>query len=338
MPKTFEAYPLTFRPVMKVKPWGGSRLKKLLGKPVPRKTGETWEIAARGPAETSVIANGPLKGIPLTRALKTWPGQLMGPDLALRFSERFPLLVKFLDCDGQMSIQVHPPDEFAQRHEPEGVGKTEAWYVVAADPEAKIIRGVLPGTTAEEFRRLLQGDRAVDALNALDVKPGDVIFLPPGTVHTAGGGVVLLEVSQNSDVTYRVHDWNRPGADGKPRALHVDKALQVIDFYSMGVSKHKPIPMPGGHGAKRRLLLKCDKFTWESLEFRAGSVRGVSSPDRFYILNPLEGQGDFLYGSSKRPKKQPFKKGQTFFIPAALGDYKIRARGACKIIITYVER
>ena len=242
-PKPFEAYPLMFQPVLKVKPWGGDRLKKLLGKAAPRKTGESWEISAR-PGEAGVVANGPLKGVGLDRAIRDFGREILGRDLALRFSGTLPLLVKYLDCDGFMSIQVHPPDDYARHHEKEGVGKTEAWYVVAADEGAKIIRGVLPGTTADEFRRMIGEGKAEDALNALDAKPGDVIFLPPGTIHTAGGGVVLLEVSQNSDLTYRVWDWNRPGADGKPRPLHVEKALQVIDFYSMGVSKHKPIPLP----------------------------------------------------------------------------------------------
>jgi mannose-6-phosphate isomerase len=335
MPRRLDLHPYLFRPILKEKIWGGARLKSMLGKRGPgRRIGESWELADRG-RDTTAVAAGPMRGTSLRALLQTWPREILGEEHALRHAARFPLLVKFLDCDGMLSVQAHPPDEFARRHEDTGdPGKMEAWVVLHAEPDAVMIRGVLPGTTAAEFREAALRGTVEPCLNRIDVAAGDVIFLPPGTVHAAGRGVVLAEVSQNSDLTYRIHDWGQTDARGRPRPLHIDKAVAVIDFYSLGVSKHKPIPIPG-QGCRRRLMLKCEKFTMESIEVEGRRGRIKHGPDRFRILVAIEGRGEIGHGKGGA-QRTPFRAGQTFLIPARLGDFHVASRGRAKLLHIYI--
>jgi mannose-6-phosphate isomerase len=242
----------------------------------------------------------------------------------MRFSDRFPLLVKFLSVHDRMSLQVHPSDEFAQRYETEGVGKMEAWYVLSAPKGSRVIRGVLPGTTVAEFKQQLEKGNIEACLNVMDVKEEDIIFIPPGTIHSAYGGVVVLEVQQNSDLTYRLTDWGRKDFNGRPRPLHVEKALNVTDFYSMGVSKYKG-----------SLLLKCEKFVLELIQTGRGRIKEQPHPSRFLIHTILSGKGRYVYAGGK--KSQPFSRGETYFVPAHLGPFEISAAGATDIAVTFVE-
>jgi len=328
-----ELYPLRMKEVFRKTPWGGNGLRKSLGKKCPAKTGESWELSVRAGAE-SVVVNGPYKGKKLTDLLRKWPRELLGDEHAMRFSERFPLLVKFLAVHDRMSLQVHPSDEFAQRYETEGVGKMEAWYVLSAPKGCRVIRGVLPGTTVAEFRQQLEKGNVEQCLNVMDVKPGDVIFIPPGTIHSAFGGVVLFEVQQNSDLTYRLTDWGRPGLDGKKRALHVEKALTVTDFYSMGVSKYKASRIPG-FSYRRYLLIKCEKFTLESIQMARGRIKDHTNATRFGIYSIVTGKGKFVIHGGKQ--SVPFSRGETYFIPARLGPFEIVTPGAGEIVVSYVE-
>jgi mannose-6-phosphate isomerase len=335
MPRLLDLYPYLFDPIVKEKPWGGRHLKKLFGKPAPagKRIGESWELADRG-KDTTRIASGSLRGLSLRDLLVAWPREILGDEHALRHSSRFPLLVKFLDCDERLSVQVHPPDEFAARHELGDPGKTEAWVVLRSEPGARVVRGVLPGTTAPEFREAALRGTVAPSLNEMEVETGDVIFLPPGTIHAAGGGMVLAEISQNSDLTYRIHDWGRKDTRGRARPLHLDKAVAVSDFHSLGVSKLDPIPLPG-HGCKRRLLVKCEKFTLESIESPGHRVRVPQTPDRFAILIALQGRGEFVYGKGGK-RRTSFKPGQTFLLPAHLGDCDIAARGRTVFLFVYI--
>lgn len=332
-PATLELYPMRMSEVFRKTPWGGDGLKKSLGKKCPPKTGESWELSLRDGAE-SVVANGEFKGKKLAELLKKWPRELLGDEHHMRFSERFPLLVKFLAVHDRMSLQVHPSDEFAQRYEAEGVGKMEAWYVLSAPKGCRVIRGVLPGTTVAEFRQQLEKGSVEQCLNVMDVKEADIIFIPPGTIHSAYGGVVLLEVQQNSDLTYRLTDWGRPGPNGKPRPLHVEKALNVTDFYSMGVSKYKASRIPG-FPYKRYLLIKCEKFTMESILTSRGKIKDQSNPQRFAIYTIVSGRGKFLFRGGE--ESVAFNRGETYFIPAHLGAFEIATPGASEIVVTFVE-
>ncbi len=334
MSKDLSLYPMRFKEIFKDKIWGGPELKRLMGKSgAGAKTGESWEIAHRG-KDTSVVADGALKGWSLDRLMETWPKQILGDEHAMRFSARFPLLVKFLAAHDRLSLQVHPSDDFAQRYEQEGVGKMEAWYVVHAPKEGRVIRGVLPGTTVAEFKQHLSAGTVEQCLNQMEVRPGDIIFIPPGTIHTAFGGVVVLEVQQNSDITYRLSDWGRGDKGGK-RPLQVERAMSVTDFYSMGVSKYKPARILG-FPYRRNLLIKCEKFTMEALVLDRKRIKDTVPKTRFQIMTVVAGKGKFFYGDKKK-QSVPWKIGQTFLIPAHLGEYDVAASGSSEIVCTYVE-
>ncbi|HZL73520.1 MAG TPA: type I phosphomannose isomerase catalytic subunit [Planctomycetota bacterium] len=327
-------YPYRFKEIYKDKIWGGPELRKVLRKKgAGAKTGESWEISGRD-KQVSIIAAGPLKGWTLDRLCHEWPREVLGDEHSMRFASRFPLLVKFIGAHERLSLQVHPSDDFAQRYETEPVGKMEAWYVVHAPKEARVIRGVLPGTTVSEFRLHLKNGTVEQCLNAMEVKPGDVIFIPPGTIHTAFGGAIFLEVQQNSDVTYRLTDWGRM-QNGKPRALDVEKAMNVTDFYSMGVSKYKPSRMPG-FSYRRMLLIKCEKFTMEAMQLERKRIKERTNRARFQILTCTFGKGVFHYGD-KLKSRTPFSTGETFLLPAHLGEYEVASSASSELVVTYVE-
>lgn len=328
-------YPLHFQEIFRDKVWGGDGLKNALGKKCGARTGESWEIADVG-KESSVVANGPLKGKKLSELLKTQAREIMGDDVYIRH-KRFPLVIKFLFAKDRLSLQVHPTDDFARAYEAEGTGKMEAWYVIGATPESRIIRGVLPGTSEAEFRESLTNGKIEDCINKLRVKEGEVIFIPPGTVHSAYGDLLLLEVQQASDFTYRFTDWGRTEPNGRPRELQVERAIKAMDLQSIGVSKLKPTRLVG-FAYNRDLLIKCEKFTMEKIDLPSGK-RGKEPADltRCKAFTVLAGRGRFLYGAvgKGRPKAEPFAKGQTFLLPAALGEYSIHADSNCEIIVTY---
>jgi len=339
MPKAAPAkgpvlYPYRFKEIYKDKIWGGPELKRVLKKKgAGAKTGESWELSGRDPF-ASVVASGPLKGWTLERLCKAWPREVLGDEHSMRFASRFPLLVKFIGAHERLSLQVHPSDDFAQRYEPEPVGKMEAWYVVHAPREARVIRGVLPGTTVSEFRQHLQKGTVETCLNAMEVKVGDVIFIPPGTIHTAFGGAIFLEVQQNSDITYRLTDWGRI-QNGKPRPLDVEKAMNVTDFYSMGVSKYKPSRM-AGFPYRRMLLIKCEKFTMEAMELERKRIREKTNKQRFQILTCTRGRGTIHHGE-KLKSRTPYAIGETFLLPAHLGEFEVASSGSSELVVTYVE-
>jgi mannose-6-phosphate isomerase len=332
-PPAIPIYPMRFNEIYKRKIWGGDGLRRILRKRAPPKTGESWELAQMG-KDVSVVANGKLKGRSLADLYATYRKELAGTDMGVRFPAAFPLVIKLLNCQDRLSLQVHPSDDFAGRYEARGDGKMEAWYVVHAPETARVVRGVLPGITIAEFRQALEENRIEECVNTMEVAAGDVIFVPPGTIHSAYGGVILLEVQQNSDITYRLTDWGRTGFDGKPRELSVRKAISVMDFYTMGVTKFHPQRLKG-FPYKRKLLLKCEKFTMDLLELGGKRVRETLDGSRCQVLTILRGKGKFRFGP-KHKLREPFAAGQTFLIPAAIKTYEIMPAGVCEIVVTYV--
>jgi mannose-6-phosphate isomerase len=220
-------YPLTFHPIFKERVWGGRQLESLYHKQLPPKVpiGESWEISDR-PEDISVIANGPLAGKDLHWLMAHHPVELIGKAKAQ--NGRFPLLIKILDAQDKLSLQVHPPP--AKAAQLGGEPKTEMWYIADASPGAELYVGLKKGVTRAEFEQKIQNGHVAECFHRLLPKPGDSMFLPSGRVHAIGAGFVIFEVQQNSDTTYRVFDWNRVGLDGKPRALHVRESLESINF------------------------------------------------------------------------------------------------------------
>lgn len=332
-PPPIPIYPMRFEEIYKKKIWGGDGFKKVYKKQCGAMTGESLELAHLG-RDVSVVANGKLRGKSLAQLYPNYRKQLAGEEIGIRFPNSFPLIIKFLFCRERLSLQVHPTDEFASRYEAVGHGKMEAWYVVHTTKDSRVIRGVLPGITIAEFQQALAEKRIEECVNVMEVEPGDVIFIPPGTVHSAFGDVLLLEVQQNSDVTYRLTDWERADFNGRPRSLAVQKAIAVMDFYTMGVTKFRPQRIKG-YAYKRKLLLKCEKFTMELFELKGRKVRETLDGSRCQILTILSGRGMFRFGK-KFKQKEPYAAGQTFLMPAAIGTYEIGALSATEIVVTYI--
>ncbi|MEZ4636436.1 MAG: type I phosphomannose isomerase catalytic subunit [Caldilineaceae bacterium] len=274
-------YPLQFAPVFKDYPWGGRNLETVLGRAIPSGiVAESWEISAHPNGQTKVI-NGPLTGSTLAEIQ-----QSLGIDLVGERNRRaldlgkFPLLIKLLDANEWLSVQVHPDDAYALAHVDE-FGKTEMWVVLYAEPGAELIYGLKPGIDRASFAESIAQGRSQDALNRVHVQAGDVVFVPAGTVHALGPGIIVAEIQQNSDTTYRIYDWDRLGNDGKPRPLHVEEALKVIDWQQVEPSLIKPQPTSSGEA---EILAECEYFRTERLNLALGETyTGRCSGETFEI-------------------------------------------------------
>lgn len=251
-----QLYPLTFQPIFKDRVWGGRKLEQLYGKALPPGVpiGESWEITDR-PEGVSVITNGPLAGRDLRWLMENHAAELLGESKPC--AGRFPLLVKILDAQEKLSLQVHPPAHKAA--ELRGDPKTEMWYVADATPDADLFVGLRRGATREEFERRIQDGSVAECFHRIPVKRGDSMFLPSGRVHALGAGNVIFEIQQNSDTTYRVFDWNRVDLDGKPRELHIPQALASIDFEDFEPALAPSAWQKSGPG-ERRLLADSPLF------------------------------------------------------------------------------
>jgi len=361
-------YPLKFHPVYKEKIWGGDALARLFGRQLPsRRVGESWEIAAH-PHGQSIVSNGPLAGTALVDLLKSRRDEIMGKTPLVPVAgggdrERFPLLIKLLDCNDWLSVQVHPDDEYARAHEGE-LGKTESWVVLYAAPGAQIVYGLEPGTTRDEFAAAIAQNRVEEYLHKVEVRAGDIFSVPSGTVHALGRGVVVAEIQQNSDTVYRVYDWGRLGDDGKPRELHVEKALSVIDFsfspakagggrrQSEGLaaastaagSLSRPAnaanPAADGDPANfvttgaatvtanccRTLLDANDKYVIERIELTGESEWTPAAEDRFSVFMLLRGRCRVAGGG----EELLLRAGDSVLVPAAVTDLSFQARAKAR--------
>ena len=314
-------YPLLFEPILKEKIWGGQKLGKLFDRQLPGdKIGESWDVACHQNG-TSVVSNGEYKGQTLDELIKKFGRCLLGNSLDDKDIEKFPLLIKMLDASDVLSVQVHPNDEYAALHENGELGKTEMWYIVDAEPGAHLYYGIKPGTTPEDFRKAIVEGNVEPYLCSVKVEKGDVLFIPAGMVHAIGPGIVICEIQQNSDTTYRVFDWNRLDDSGNPRELHIEKALDVIDFdgrYSNEKVKGIAVEEEGG---KRTYLIACPYFAVEKLELK-DSIQEIADGEKFFILSVLDGEGSIEYNGGT----QSFKRGDSIMIPASLGYYTIQGQ------------
>lgn len=248
-------HPLQFTPVLRSYLWGGAKLERILGKKTPenRVWAESWEVVDHREAQ-SVVANGPLQGQTLRQLLELFSEEIMGYDAK---GAQFPLLFKYLDCQLDLSVQVHPDDLYGSKMVVPDNGKTEAWYVIDAEPGAKLYAGLKTGVGAEEVRNAIKNGTLESLLHVIPAKAGDCIFIPAGTVHALGAGLLIAEIQQASDCTFRLYDWSRVDAEGKSRELHIEQGLEVIDFERGPVTLSQRKELEGGWTE----LVACDKFT-----------------------------------------------------------------------------
>ncbi len=307
-------HPLRFEPILKRLIWGGRRLGEVLRKPIGEGSdhAESWEVSDHR-ADVSVVAHGPLAGTNLRDLLRDRPLELLGPAVGRR--DQFPLLVKFIDAQQTLSVQVHPDDHLGRRLANDN-GKTETWVVVAAEPGSLIYAGLKQGVTREQFARAIEMGEVEPLLHRFPARAGDCILIPAGIVHAIGAGVMIAEIQQMSDATFRVFDWNRMGADGKPRQLHVDEALESTDFSAGPVNplRTDPVAIPGG---VRERLSASDFFALDRLRL-SGPAR-VGRDDRFTILMNLGGAAEVRHGDVSHP----LGFGDTLLLPAAIGECEV---------------
>ncbi len=329
-------YPLQFQPVLKAYIWGGRNLATKLGRDLPpgATIAESWEIAAHPDGE-SVVSNGVYAGLSLTAVHAQLGLDLIGTHNAWAQARgKFPLLVKLLDAQDRLSVQVHPDDAYAARHAGQELGKTEMWVVLDAAPDAAVILGVQPGVTPATFQAALAAGRLESQLHSLPVQTGDFVCVPAGSLHAILGGLLIAEIQQNANTTYRVYDWNRLGADGRPRPLHVQSALDVIRFDQVAPALPRPQPRPAPAGQTRELLCRNRYFTVERLTLPAGSHwAGVCDGRTLEIWGVLAGRAiiDSHGGQASAPAV-------TFtLLPAGLGPFHVQATSDTQLLRTYVE-
>ena len=306
--------PLTFVPQFKRIRWGGRRLGTLLGKAIGPESdyAESWEIADHSDGQ-SCVANGSLMGITLSELL-----QIHGPELLGRHSglSQFPLLIKFLDANDWLSLQVHPDDRRAKQYSPSENGKTEAWVIVDAQPDSRICAGLRPGVTEDQLREGLKSGNTEQLLHFISVAAGDCLFIPAGTVHAIGPGIVLAEVQQQSNLTFRLHDWGRVDSNGSPRTIHVAESLACTNFTRGPMSTVQPVAMSDeSHSFEE--LIRCDYFVIRRHQ-SAESFR-MENEDRFRILMALEGHGSVETTTGA----VAFSKGTTVLVPACSQHIRI---------------
>lgn len=324
-----QLYPLKFRTIFKEKLWGGRKINTVLGKDfgdLPN-CGETWELSGV-PGNISIVAEGPLAGKDLKSLINNYQNELLGLSVFAQYGEEFPLLVKFIDANQDLSIQVHPNDELAkERHG--SFGKTEMWYVMQADPGSKLISGFNKQITKKEYLKKFEAGELMDILNEEQVNDDDVFFLPAGRVHTIGKGLLIAEIQQTSDITYRIYDFDRVDSQGKKRELHVEQALDAIDYnyyenYKTPYKDIKNVRVP---------LIECPYFTTNKLWIDRDYTVDNNSLDSFKIYVCLEGEGDIVTEGSR----VSIKKGDVVLIPAVIHHYELETATELKLLESYIE-
>jgi mannose-6-phosphate isomerase len=326
-------YPLKFKPRFVEKIWGGRKFETVLGKQLPagKQIGESWEIYDFPPGicdnsnnwVSAEVANGPLAGRTIHSLVDEFGRDLLGDVQPVGPHKQFPILIKFLDAREDLSVQVHPPEAYAATH-PGAHLKTEAWYVLEHDAGSRIYKGLRPGVTRESFRRSIEQGTCEEQLAAITVKEGQCFFLPSGTVHALGAGILVAEVQTPSDTTFRVYDFNRL-ENGKPRTLHIEQALECINFSGGPEPEQKRTHVAGFFTTVTRLCTS-DFFKIEKVRF----TEGVEEPvpyDEPVVWMMLEGEASVRVDGVKEPT--PFKRGETVLLPAKMKNPVIKTKTDC---------
>jgi mannose-6-phosphate isomerase len=322
-------YPLKFKTIYKDKIWGGHKIETYLHKDfgsLPN-CGETWEISGVK-SDVSVVADGPLEGESLAELLEKYKSDLVGKKVYAHFGNTFPLLVKFIDAADDLSIQVHPNDELAKKRH-NSFGKTEMWYVIEADPGSTLISGFNQQVNEQVYLEKLNSGHIMDILNREDVQAGDVFFLPAGRVHTIGKGLLIAEIQQTSDITYRIYDFDRVDDKGHKRELHTQEALAAIDynFYQDYKTKYQP------EKNETVRLVKCPYFTTNVLDFTQSTSKDYAHIDSFVIHVCVEGS----YVIECHGKQYTVKMGECILLPANVKRADLITIDGFKILESYVE-
>ena len=319
---------IKFEPILKDKIWGGEKLASLLNKQSKRKDiGESWEISdVEG--DTSIVTNGHLKGKNLKELISEFKSDLVGENIYSHFGEKFPLLIKFIDAKEALSIQLHPNDTLAkERHN--SFGKTEMWYVMQADKNANLIVGFQKEVSSEDYIKHLETKSLLDILNVDEVQKGDVYFIPTGRVHAIGAGVLLAEIQQTSDVTYRIYDWDRPNPDGTFRDLHTEEAIDAIDYSAKDSYKTEYSKKENASSE----IVSCQYFTTNVLPIKGEISINHQEKDSFVIYMCVEGNVTFQYEN----QTEKLKTGETILVPACIKNIKIIADQASELLEVYIK-
>jgi mannose-6-phosphate isomerase len=322
-------YPLKFKTIFKDKIWGGHKIETYLHKNIGNlpNCGETWEISGVK-SDVSVVDNGELKGQSLANLLEQFKDELVGKKVYDHFGNIFPLLVKFIDANDDLSVQVHPNDELAKKRH-NSFGKTEMWYVIEADPGATLIAGFNREMNEKEYVEALNSGHIMDILNREDVKAGDVFFLPAGRVHTIGKGLLIAEIQQTSDITYRIYDFDRVDDKGNKRELHTEEALAAIDY------KHYPEYKTKYQHKKDEAVevVKCPYFTTNIMDFTHGTEKDYSALDSFVIHVCVGGE----YTIKHNNLAYPVKMGECILLPKTIDKIELKTTSGFKILESYIE-
>lgn len=321
-------YPLTFEPLLKEVIWGGQDIRPFKGlEPNEQKIGESWEIS-HVDGNFSVVAEGELKGQNLDELLRTYGARLLGERVKARFPEHFPLLIKFIDAQQHLSIQVHPDDKLGMaRHN--SFGKTEMWYVVKASPEAKLYSGFSQQSSPEDYVKRIEEGTIMDIMQEYKVKAGDVFFLPAGRVHAIGAGCFVAEIQQTSNITYRIYDYDRRDAEGNTRELHTELAKDAIDYtlhdtYRTDYTAEQDKPTH---------LVKCQYFETNLLDLSKPCTRDWTSMDSFVIYIVMEGAVELKDDTGYTLQ---LHQGQSVLVPAECQSVTLTPQGVCKLMETFI--
>jgi len=323
-----ELYPLKFTPIFKDKIWGGNKIKTVLGmdySPLPN-CGEVWVLS--GVAENiSEVSNGFLEGNELNELIEVYMGDLVGEAIYEKFGNEFPVLIKFIDANDYLSIQVHPNDELAAKRKI-GFGKSEMWYILQADENAELISGFNQKLNKESYLHHLENKTLQQILNHEKVKKDEVFNIPAGRVHALGPGILLAEIQQTSDTTYRIYDWDRVDDEGNSRQLHVEEALDAIDFkvYDQYQTNYQHIIN------KTVNVLETPHFTTNILQLNKKLEKNYEELDSFVIFLCTQGHGELHYGT----EKLDFKKGEVILLPATLKKIQILPLEEIKLLEVYI--
>jgi len=322
-------YPMKFQPLFKEKIWGGQKIKNQLGMDsYPLKNcGEAWLVSGVPGSETR-ISNGFLKGNELNELVEIFMDDLVGEKVFEKYGNEFPVLIKFIDTNDYLSIQVHPNDEIAARRK-SGYGKSEMGYILDADPGAELLTGFSREMTRETYLSHLKKKSLKEILNLEKVRAGDAFYIPAGRVHALGAGILLAEIQQTSDVTYRIFDWDRVDAMGNRRELHTDLALEAIDF------RHYPSYRSDYRKQENRAvsIVDCPYFTTNLLSFDKIFVKDYTSFDTFILYICVNGSAEVQYDR----EKIPLTRGETMLVPAEMEKITLLPKTACEILEVYVS-